>query len=286
MSRIPHDVLRYTPLGAAASLGALGSSSARRPAPPRAASRPAPVVADVWPSTVGSGSGPLGSDCTSDDDCATGNCLGGYCAPNLGVCTLNAHWDSTSCVCDAGYQWSQGWPRECIQIPQAGPPVGSDPSLVCVQGGGQWDGTNCTYPPAACGPGTTDNGLGGCRPVTAADCGQGETFDPLGAGGYKCFACPGAGTIYNLAAHTCVCPDGQQWSDSASSCAAKVAGAPPVAAVPPPAPTQPTKTPAGTPPAQATGKKSNVGTIVAVAAVGAAAAGLGLWLATRKKSKR
>jgi hypothetical protein len=231
---------------------------------------------------VGAGTGPLGSDCSTDDDCISGNCIATFCAPSLTACTTNAHWDGTSCACDAGYQWSKDWPRECIQVATTAPPAGGDPAYVCVQGGGTWDGSNCTYPPAACGPGTTDDGTGGCRAVTADECSAGETFDPSGAGGYRCFSCDGAGTTYNLAAHTCVCADGQQWSDTSKSCVAKVAGTPP-AAVPPPAPKEPAKS---TPKQEAATAPNRTALYVGVAAVTATGLAAAYFLTRKKKAKR
>jgi hypothetical protein len=159
--------------------------------------------------------------------------------------------------------------------------------------------------PVVCGPGTTDDGNNGCRPVVASDCAAGETFDPNGQGGYRCFACNGKGSVYDMTAHDCVCPKGTGWSDKDNAC---VQGSPPK----PPPPVDPpcdqgkTRTaveltqdgvtyapgacvPPPRPPVKhdeaPAAEKSNTALIVALALAGTAGA-IGIGYALNKNSKK
>jgi hypothetical protein len=165
--------------------------------------------------------------------------------------------------------------------------------------------TDSCVKPVVCGPGTTDDGKQGCRPVVASDCAAGETFDPNGKGGYRCFACVGKGSVYDLATHDCICAPGSGWSAKDNACVQGSTPKPP----PPPPPCDQGKTrtpveliqdgvtyapgdcvPPPKPPVKggdqaAAAPKSNTALIVALALAGTAGA-IGIGYALNKNKKK
>jgi hypothetical protein len=125
-----------------------------------------------------------------------------------------------------------------------------------------------------CGPGTTDDGTGTgtCRPVVASDCDPGDTFDPNGKDGWRCFGpCPGAGSIYDLSVHQCVCKPGTGWSEKDNACVPGGGEKPPVT------------THKGGEAEDAKDKGMSTNTKIAIGVGAAGVLGLGGWLLLRKK---
>lgn len=106
----------------------------------RGVSGPAPSVGA--PALGGDGS--MFSDCSSDSECNSGNCLFGTCAPGLGsgvaspvFCGSNEHLEGFSCVCDVGYARDAN--GNCVfQIGTAQTGVGDLAKAACLAEGKRW----------------------------------------------------------------------------------------------------------------------------------------------------
>jgi hypothetical protein len=243
--------------------------------------------------------------------------IGESCGPGIGICddglwcmviTSGENIGETRCAtngaknvpaggaCAFNYDCADG--RQCSGGVCGGAQTGGAKEAACGASGGTWNGSTCVCPPPFSWNGDfctggdqgtppgPDQGTppGGTTPPN--DCDPGQTYDPAGPGGH-CFTCDAPGTQYNLSTHDCKCKPGLVWNDAAGACLTKPSGGSGGGGTKPkpPAP-KPDTTKPNTPPAAAPQTKSNVGTIVAVGAVGAAAAGLAIYLATRKKSSR
>jgi hypothetical protein len=298
MTRIPRDVLRYTPLGAMRSGGGtLGEPTAARtylvrrgdtfsgiartlgvtpeqlletnPRAPRIQHLGRTLldleehqVLRAPAATLGAAEGEA---CTVSADCDGFGieCYKGVCIDTSKFATnvpdgapCNFDYMCVSGKCDGGAFWSKG---TCAASPTGG-------------SGGGGSTPDPVAPPEPTNPATPPEN----------DCATGQVYDPAAPGGFYCFTCDTPGTIYNLSTHDCECKPALVWNQSAGACLTGAGGGGGGTTTRPPLPTPDTKKTV----VSAEQSKSSVGTIVAVSAVGAAVAGLAIYLATRKKSSR